>query len=597
MIHIKESESIGILTQPSSRKSGVKKVPFVEFHDNKIQGVVSSGSSLERVYVCVLDFNKNTFTCHTNNNRPCGGLRGSMCSHLSSLMSNAGNVESIRNLGLLNNTYNLRQDGSARYSEVFTRFQERLRFLELDETQQESIPETRWFHSKSGQMKSESVVNLYDLTDNLDKTTKLTQELSYLFYNGFSKLIQKEKEKLSQLADGFKNSPLREIVPQGLEKLQKNDFNKDNFTALVLAITSVYGAVHDALYDQAKEVVGEKTIFHTPEDSVSFDEYDVETRTLLDNIQNWLIDLAIRGFSDLNKESIISFETVLQTIEDNVELKRLGVILRGLTNEILLVLSDTKNEEHAIQLRWMDLWCKAYLLTIKKQAPAKGTKVTGKLKLVGLQTHVHTNFLTVVFNGILEVNKENIYVEIEKSKFIIDLIPIEEFWHQIKTENAVLFDGLLTSKIISVKNGNLFQNGNLISEDFKATAKTFVLSEEVEKIVGKSLSISKAQSIDRHPIHFKVPFVIDEKEIKGNEVKVGEKVIPIRYDHQPVKRKSALNKSLIELRFDNGWYFKPLTSMGGTNQFLGQLTVKPTTTASIYALLKERSSKILRDKK
>ncbi len=596
MIDIKESESIGILTQPSSRKSGVKKVPYVEFHDNKIQGVVSSGSSIERVYVCVLDFNKNTFTCHTNNNRPCGGLRGSMCSHLSSLMSNAKDIEEIRNLGLLNNTYNLRQDGSARYSEVFTRFQERLRFLELDETQQESIPETRWFYSKPRQMKSDSATNLYDLTNNLDKTTKLTQELAYLFYNGFSKLIQKEKEKLSQLADAFKNSPLREIVPQGLEKLQKNDFNKDNFTALVLAITSVYGAVHDALYDQANEVLGEKITFHIPEDSVSFDEYDVETRTLLDNIQNWLIDLAIRGFSDLNKESITSFETVLQTIEDNVDLKRLGVILRGLTNEILLVLSDTRNEEHSIQLRWMDLWCKAYLLTLKKQAPVKGTKVTGNLKLVGLQTHVHTNFLTVVFNGILEVNKENIYVEIEKSKFIIDLIPIEEFWHQIKTENAVLFDGLLTSKIISVKNGNLL-HGNLISEEFKATTKTFVLSEEFEKIVGKSLLITKTKPIDRHPIHFKVPFVIDEKEIKGNEAKVGKKIIPIRYDHQPIKQKSESNKSLMELRFDNGWYFKPITSMGETNQFLGQLTVKPTTTASIYALLKERSSKILRDKK
>ena len=147
MINIKNSESIGILSPPPSRIKGVKKVPFVEFYNNRIQGVVSSGSSLERVYVCVLDFGKNTFTCHTNNNRPCGGLRGSMCSHLSSLLTNAKTVDTIKGLEVINKTYSLVQDGSARYSEVFTRFQEKLRFLELDNTKDESIPETRWFYS------------------------------------------------------------------------------------------------------------------------------------------------------------------------------------------------------------------------------------------------------------------------------------------------------------------------------------------------------------------------------------------------------------------------------------------------------------------
>ena len=148
MIDIKNSESIGILTPPPSRVRGIKKVPFVEFYKNRIQGVVSSGSSLERVYVCVLDFEKNTFTCHTNNNRPCGGLRGSMCSHLSALLQNARNDDTINNLDVINKTCGLIQDGSARYSEVFTRFQEKLRFLELNDTKDNFIPETRWFYSR-----------------------------------------------------------------------------------------------------------------------------------------------------------------------------------------------------------------------------------------------------------------------------------------------------------------------------------------------------------------------------------------------------------------------------------------------------------------
>ncbi|MHA1202698.1 MAG: hypothetical protein ACTSQ4_09270 [Candidatus Heimdallarchaeaceae archaeon] len=148
MIDINDLGSIGILKPPPLRNRGIKKVPFVEFYNNRIQGVVSSGSSLERVYVCVLDFNTNTFTCHTNNNRPCGGLRGSMCSHLSSLLSNAKTVDAIRGLDVINKTYSLTQDGSARYSEVFTRFQEKLRILELNDMKDETIPESRWFYTK-----------------------------------------------------------------------------------------------------------------------------------------------------------------------------------------------------------------------------------------------------------------------------------------------------------------------------------------------------------------------------------------------------------------------------------------------------------------
>ncbi len=448
---------------------------------------------------------------------------------------------------------------------------------------------------------SDKNVNFYDLTGDLDKAIKLTQDLSFLFYNGFSKLIQKEKDVLNQLAKGFVNSPLREIVPQGIDKLQKSDFHKDNFTALVLAITSIHGSIHDALYAKAEEVLEKKITFLTQESDTTFEEHTEEMSTLLSNIQNWLIDIAIGGFSDLNKESIQSFETVLQTVEDNKELKRLGVILRGLSNEIILVRSDTKEKDYSIQVRWMDLWCKAYLLTLKKQIPSKGRKVNGNLKLLGLQPYVHRNFLTIVFNGILENKKEKIYVEIEKSKFIIDLVPVEEFWFQLKQENQNLIDGLLKSKIIKVSNGVLQQNGNLVLTDHKLTTETFDILDVVQKSADKnSLLISKIQAIDRHPIHFKLPCIIKLEDIKNQTVKIGDKEIPIRFELQPTKRVQrpvTKNNMLMELRFDNGWFFKPLTSIGASNVFLGQISEKISTETPIYSILKERSSKILRDKK
>lgn len=67
----------------------VRKVPFVELLGGRVQGVVSSGSDSERVYVSWIQAGSSGYYCSTNNNRPCGGLRGSPCKHLGLLLAQA----------------------------------------------------------------------------------------------------------------------------------------------------------------------------------------------------------------------------------------------------------------------------------------------------------------------------------------------------------------------------------------------------------------------------------------------------------------------------------------------------------------------------
>src|SRR5262249_14590151 len=67
----------------------VKSVPFVELFGKRLQGVVSSGSDIERVYVPYFEVRTLNYCCSTNNNRPCGGLRGSPCNHLRELLREA----------------------------------------------------------------------------------------------------------------------------------------------------------------------------------------------------------------------------------------------------------------------------------------------------------------------------------------------------------------------------------------------------------------------------------------------------------------------------------------------------------------------------
>ncbi|MFJ7250190.1 hypothetical protein ACIQWA_36905 [Kitasatospora sp. NPDC098652] len=74
---------------PPARPRKLAKVPFVQLADGRLQGVVSSGSDIGRVYVSAVEAGSFAFSCSTNNNRPCGGARGSYCKHLEALVGEA----------------------------------------------------------------------------------------------------------------------------------------------------------------------------------------------------------------------------------------------------------------------------------------------------------------------------------------------------------------------------------------------------------------------------------------------------------------------------------------------------------------------------
>src|SRR5206468_5891517 len=82
-----QCSAVRVLPPVQPRK--LAKVPFVELADGRLQGVVSSGSDIERVYVSSIAAGTHGFNCSTNNNRPCGGLRGLPCKHLESLADEA----------------------------------------------------------------------------------------------------------------------------------------------------------------------------------------------------------------------------------------------------------------------------------------------------------------------------------------------------------------------------------------------------------------------------------------------------------------------------------------------------------------------------
>jgi hypothetical protein len=130
------------------------KVPFVEMAEGRLQGVVSSGSDIERVYVSSITAGSHDYNCSTNNNRPCGGLRGSPCKHLQTLVQEAVvqygaatvsrflQVEGERAAELVDNLRGGHESIPA--AVVFSRFLRHLAYLELPVSTQ-PVPEMHWF--------------------------------------------------------------------------------------------------------------------------------------------------------------------------------------------------------------------------------------------------------------------------------------------------------------------------------------------------------------------------------------------------------------------------------------------------------------------
>jgi hypothetical protein len=146
---------------PPARPRKLAKVPFVELADGRLQGVVSSGSDIERVYVSSVEAGDFAFACSTNNNRPCGGARGSFCNHIEAMIGeavvqygpervarylriDAGSAAPAGDISSLMRTTRPPASAAKPAAQVFSRFLRHLAYLELEPTTQ-PVPELHWF--------------------------------------------------------------------------------------------------------------------------------------------------------------------------------------------------------------------------------------------------------------------------------------------------------------------------------------------------------------------------------------------------------------------------------------------------------------------
>jgi hypothetical protein len=143
--------------EPASSRD-VDTVPFVELAGGRVQGVVSSGSDVERVYCAFLEAGTGAHYSSTNNNRPDAGTDKRIRWLLEEAIKQFGAERVARYLQLpgdpaqmtdlakvMQAVYRLRGPcRSEPAGAVFSRFLNYLRFVEL-ESAPGPVPEMAWF--------------------------------------------------------------------------------------------------------------------------------------------------------------------------------------------------------------------------------------------------------------------------------------------------------------------------------------------------------------------------------------------------------------------------------------------------------------------
>jgi len=250
--------------------------------------------------------------------------------------------------------------------------------------------------------------------------------------------------------------------------------------------------------------------------------------------------------------------------------------------------------------RWVDLWLRCFLLSIGQPEQVSKT-VDGKLYPYSVQLFTHQSFATVTFYAILESNQDQFdFVKIEISRYTIDMFTDKEIWSQFQKDHDFLFTALDQQQIINIKKGTLDSTGHLQVYDSQLSSSKYDLRQIMKKT--SKIPSFKLLGIDRHPLQFRQLILItDPDKVTAQSIQLKDQKIPINFDKIPgnlnqiTKHLKKFDLLIIELRFDSNWYSIPLAvQIGPAVIFPGYDPTSRLESNSAYAILKERSSKVLR---
>ena len=620
---------------PPARPRKLAKVPFVELADGRLQGVVSSGSDIGRVYVSSVAAGTYAFACSTNNNRPCGGARGSFCNHIRALVTEAvlqyGAGRVARYLkaepadgepsapGITDAMVAARppQGDTKAAAVVFSRFLRHLAYLELAPTTT-PLPEMQWF-APTRATAAESVDSPADPSvEGLDDALTAVDAFDRVLVAGLLRPQPAQAAGLTELAQALAASPLAARVAEAAEKAAAGTAGEDCLVALAAARTALLGSVHDAVTEHMTEVAGRARADAT---APAADADRPAANLLLAAARSWLADLARSGWQGLDHDTVSGAAQVVSAMLPDPALRRLATLLDGFAAELAASCPGASLDRIPAR-RWADLWSRAMVLTVPGAFGAPVTApATGRLLPLGVDLHEHATAVQAQVHAVYEPSDGTppLLVRAAVSAPKPDTVVGAGLWQLLRPHMSLLA-AVGEGRSMELDGMPLTAEGDLLWDDAHARPGEPADAFATARVALSTAADPATAPLDRHPTRLAVPVLLEGYTAEATDdaltfTVAGRQPYAVETDRLPAagpltpEAVAASGACIGLLRWDAGTYrLQPLAVettvrkktvalhaggwAGGTTDKAGVKAEKAATDA--VAVLRERAGKLLR---
>ncbi|KST63168.1 hypothetical protein [Mastigocoleus testarum] len=450
---------------------------------------------------------------------------------------------------------------------------------------------------------------LKDIPEGIESTYDLIAEFDQCFLTGFANLESQHQETLKSWQYIFIGTPLEKPVNDACRAIEKNEFIEKHFLTLAATRAALQGSIFDGLQHQLLDVLERPQVMDADLKITSID-IPSHIQVCQESILQWLMEIALVGFSCLDRSTLVPFIPNLEKIQEEPLLIRQAALLTGYFNELIRQV-PVKDSNSVCLYRWVDLWTQAAIAGLGTTVNSQPQTVSGSFTALGMDLKTHANLVSFTIYGLLQDENRTQLAKISQSAYKVDAISSDEIW-LLFPDAEILLQAFANNKILYLNNIPMLPTGDLIWEDTAEFGCKYRLMEKAAEYFAPSSQISGCYTNPdtRHPIQIGEPVYLNNYQIVRQDgeivIDLGEKG-SLKIDRNrmsqfsPITDENILKSSEIFglIRFDDrSWSLQPLAVMANQKTiYTGENAAKilrnksRTTTVSI---LRERASKLLR---
>jgi hypothetical protein len=462
-----------------------------------------------------------------------------------------------------------------------------------------------------------SLQELLTVPESVRQAAEVVAALDRCFLVGFGRLGPEQNQALQAFGRICAGTPLAGPVGAAVEALGRNEFVDRHFAALAAGRAAIQGAQCDALRAQAQKALGRSAV-KLPEAPKPDKPTEVpgNIQTWQESTRNWLMELALAGFQQLESPTLAPFVATLEHLQGEPRTSRLAAILTGFLQELLEALPISALPQIPLY-RWVDLWTRSMVASLRRpDAIPSGKKVRGQFSVLGVDLHHHGYFASFDVYGLLDVGGTVQLVRSTLSSYKVDVVLGSEMWSCFPMKLDPLLKAISQHLTLQLEDTTLLPSGDLVWDGKATPGKSFSFLDLAAQYLAPGAkapeSMPEVAPADRHPVQLSEPIYL--AGYKGQNV--GNPVLTLNDGVAlPVAlaRHSPASELTVEqivgstglvglLRFDGGqWGVQPLgvtlaLKKGEAFTGSGAYEFVSKKKAKTLAILHERASRLLRQK-